>query len=198
LRRRTTGGQRDLESERLGGAEMVRAAHAALPAGAASGPDAAVLGRALDRLGGTPSRDVRLDVLLDGELRQAMARVAPRPDLTAYDRLLEIVVDRREAAFASWYELFPRSQGRVPGRHGTFADCIERLPDIQRMGFDVVYLPPIHPIGRTARKGRDNALAAGPGDPGSPWAIGGPEGGHTAVHPDLGTLDDFHRLVKAE
>ncbi len=197
MRRRITGGQRDLESELLEGAEMVRAAHAALPAGAASGPDAAVLRRALDRLGGKPSRDARLDALLDGELRQAMARVAPRPDLTPYDRLLDVVVDRREAAFASWYELFPRSQGRVPGRHGTFADCIERLPDIRRMGFDVVYLPPIHPIGRTARKGPDNALAAGPGDPGSPWAIGGPEGGHTAVHPDLGTLDDFRRLVKA-
>ena len=106
-------------------------------------------------------------------------------------------MDRPEAAFAAWYEMFPRSQGRLPGRHGTFDDCIERLPDIRRMGFDVVYLPPIHPIGRTARKGPDNALAAGPGDPGSPWAIGSPEGGHTAVHPDLGTLDGFRRLVKS-
>jgi starch synthase (maltosyl-transferring) len=92
--------------------------------------------------------------------------------------------------------MFPRSQGRIPGRHGAFDDCIDRLPAIRRMGFDVVYLPPIHPIGRTARKGPDNALAAGPGDPGSPWAIGGPEGGHTAVHPELGTLEDFRRLVK--
>jgi starch synthase (maltosyl-transferring) len=106
------------------------------------------------------------------------------------------VVDRPQAAFAAWYEMFPRSQARVPGRHGTFDDCIDRLPGIRRMGFDVVYLPPIHPIGRTARKGPDNALAAGPGDPGSPWAIGGPEGGHTAVHPELGTTEDFRRLVK--
>jgi starch synthase (maltosyl-transferring) len=126
-----------------------------------------------------------------------MARAQPRPDLTRHDRELEVVVDRPEAAFAAWYELFPRSQGRVPGRHGTFADCIARLPEIRRMGFDVVYLPPIHPIGRSARKGRDNSLAAGPDDPGSPWAIGGPEGGHTAVHPALGTLEDFRRLVKA-
>ncbi|MGH7350125.1 MAG: alpha-amylase family glycosyl hydrolase, partial [Candidatus Rokuibacteriota bacterium] len=108
-----------------------------------------------------------------------------------------VVVDRPEAAFAAWYELFPRSQARGSGRHGTFDDCIDRLPEIRRMGFDVVYLPPIHPIGRTARKGPDNTRVAGPGDPGSPWAIGGPEGGHTAVHPDLGTLDDFRRLVKA-
>ena len=143
------------------------------------------------------SRDRRLDVLLDPDLRQVMARVQPRPDLTRHDRELEVVVDRPEAAFAAWYELFPRSQGRVPGRHGTFDDCVDRLPEIRRMGFDVVYLPPIHPIGRTARKGPDNALVAGPGDPGSPWAIGGPEGGHTAVHPELGTLEDFRRLVKA-
>src|SRR5437879_2243772 len=135
---------------------------------------------------GASSQDARLDALLDGDLRQLMARVAPRPDLTRYDRELEVVVDRPEAGFAAWYEMFPRSQGRLPGRHGTFDDCIERLPDIRRMGFDVVYLPPIHPIGRTARKGPDNALDAGPSDPGSPWAIGGPEGGHTAVHPELG------------
>src|SRR5207249_449941 len=85
----------------------------------------------------------------------------------------------------------------APGRHGTFVDCITRLPEVRRMGFDVLYLPPIHPIGRTGRKGRDNSLVAGPDDPGSPWAIGGPEGGHTAVHPQLGTLEDFRRLVAA-
>jgi starch synthase (maltosyl-transferring) len=192
MRRRIAGGQTDLASELLEGAEMVRRAQAV-----AAGPDGAALGRTLERLAGAPSQDTRLDVLLDGELRQLMARVAPRPDLTRHDRELEVVVDRPEAAFAAWYEMFPRSQGRLRGRHGTFDDCIERLPDVRRMGFDVVYLPPIHPIGRTARKGPDNALAAGPGDPGSPWAIGSPEGGHTAVHPDLGTLEGFRRLVKS-
>lgn len=192
MRRRIAGGQADLASELLEGTEMLRRAREA-----ALGPDAAALGRALDRLGASPSRDARLDVLLDGDLRLLMARGAPRPDLTRHDRELEVVVDRPEAAFAAWYELFPRSQGRVPGRHGTFDDCIDRLAEIRRMGFDVVYLSPIHPIGRTARKGPDNALVAGPGDPGSPWAIGGPEGGHTAIHPELGTLDDFRRLVKA-
>jgi starch synthase (maltosyl-transferring) len=192
MRRRIRGGQTDLSSELLEGTEMLRRAR-----DAADRPDAAALGRVLDRLGPATSRDARLDVLLDPELRELMARAAPRPDLTGYDRELEVVVDRPAAAFAAWYEMFPRSQGRVPGSHGTFADCIERLPDIRRMGFDVVYLPPIHPIGRTARKGRDNALTAGPSDPGSPWAIGGPEGGHTAVHPELGTLEDFRRLVSA-
>ena len=191
MRRRLAGGQADLTSELLEGAAMVRRAQEG-----ARDADATALARALERLEAATSRDRRLDVLLDPDLRQVMARVQPRPDLTRHDRELEVVVDRPEAAFAAWYELFPRSQGRVPGRHGTFDDCIDRLPDIRRMGFDVVYLPPIHPIGRTARKGPDNTLAAGPGDPGSPWAIGGPEGGHTAVHPELGTLDDFRRLVK--
>jgi starch synthase (maltosyl-transferring) len=192
MRRRIAGGQTDLASELLEGAELVRRAR-----DAAGGDDAPALGRAVDRLAAAATRDARLDLLLDGDLRQVMARAQPRPDLTRHDRELEVVVDRPGAAFAAWYELFPRSQGRVPGRHGTFDDCIERLPDIHRMGFDVVYLPPIHPIGRTARKGPDNALVAGPSDPGSPWAIGGPEGGHTAVHPELGTLEDFRRLVKA-
>ena len=191
MRRRLAGGQADLTSELLEGGAMLRRAREG-----ARDADAAALARALERLEAASSRDRRLDILLAPDLRQVMARVQPRPDLTRHDRELEVVVDRPAAAFAAWYELFPRSQGRVPGRHGTFHDCADRLPEIQRMGFDVVYLPPIHPIGRTARKGPDNALVAGSGDPGSPWAIGGPEGGHTAVHPELGTLEDFRRLVK--
>jgi starch synthase (maltosyl-transferring) len=106
-------------------------------------------------------------------------------------------VDRNRAAYASWYELFPRSQASEAGRHGTFDDVIGRLPDIREMGFDVVYLPPIHPIGRTRRKGPNNALQAGPGDPGSPYAIGSDDGGHKAIEPALGSMDDFLRLVKA-
>jgi starch synthase (maltosyl-transferring) len=192
MRRRLAGGQQDLASELLEGAALVRRALET-----ATGTDAAALARALERLEGRPSRDAQLDVLLDPDLCRVMGAAQPRPDLTRHDLELEVVVDRAEAAFAAWYELFPRSQGRVPGRHGTLDDVIHRLSRIRRMGFDVVYLPPIHPIGRTARKGRDNALLAGPGDPGSPWAIGGPEGGHTAVHPDLGTVEDFRRLVKA-
>ena len=106
-------------------------------------------------------------------------------------------VDRSRAAFSAWYELFPRSEGATADRPGTLRSAAERLPAIGAMGFDTVYLPPIHPIGRSHRKGRNNALVADPGDPGSPWAIGAAEGGHTAVHPDLGSLADFDDLVAA-
>ncbi len=106
-----------------------------------------------------------------------------------------LVVDRERARFSAWYEMFPRSASREPGRHGTFRDCEALLPDIAKMGFDVLYFPPIHPIGRVNRKGANNSLAAGFDDVGSPWAIGSTEGGHTALHPELGTLEDFRRLV---
>jgi starch synthase (maltosyl-transferring) len=106
------------------------------------------------------------------------------------------VADRERARFGAWYEMFPRSCAQEPGRHGTFRDCERRLDYVASMGFDVLYLPPIHPIGRTHRKGKNNDPVAAPGDVGSPWAIGAKEGGHKAVHPDLGTLEDFRRLVE--
>jgi starch synthase (maltosyl-transferring) len=106
-------------------------------------------------------------------------------------------IERPQAAFGAWYELFPRSASNAPGRHGTFDDVIERLPALRDMGFDVLYLPPIHPIGTTNRKGKNNALDAGPDDPGSPYAIGSSEGGHHAIHPALGTIEDFRRLRDA-
>ncbi len=112
-----------------------------------------------------------------------------------YERLLGVMVERERARYGAWYELFPRSCSPEPGRHGTFWDLEARLPYIAEMGFDVVYLPPIHPIGRAYRKGPNNTLTPGPNDPGSPWAIGGPEGGHKSVHPALGTLDDFDHMV---
>lgn len=108
---------------------------------------------------------------------------------------LPLWVDPVDAQYTSWYELFPRSAGSQPGLHGTLNDVIKRLPYIADMGFSVVYVPPIHPIGESFRKGRRNAKAAQPGDPGSPWAIGGDAGGHMAIHPELGTFDDFGRLV---
>ncbi|HEX3854509.1 MAG TPA: maltotransferase domain-containing protein, partial [Polyangiaceae bacterium] len=111
------------------------------------------------------------------------------------ERPLELYVDRAEACFSAWYELFPRSQGTDPNKHGTFADTAKRLPEIAALGFDVIYLPPVHPIGITHRKGRNNSASCVPGDVGSPWAIGAKEGGHTAVHPALGTLADFDVLV---
>lgn len=106
-----------------------------------------------------------------------------------------LVVDRERARFSAWYEMFPRSAATEPGRHGTFRDCEALLPEIAKMGFDVLYFPPIHPIGRVNRKGANNSLVSGPDDVGSPWAIGSTEGGHKALHGELGTLKDFRRLI---
>ncbi|HEU0082469.1 MAG TPA: alpha-1,4-glucan--maltose-1-phosphate maltosyltransferase [Bradyrhizobium sp.] len=134
--------------------------------------------------------------LLAPELKDAMAESQLRSDLTR-SQLFPLMVDRPRARFGAWYEMVPRSQSSVPGQHGTFRDCIARLPDVAAMGFDVVYFTPIHPIGKTNRKGRNNAVTAAEGDPGSPYAIGAAEGGHDAVHPELGTLEDFRAFVKA-
>ena len=149
----------------------------------------------LVRLQGLPDDALRTALLSDtmtGLMRQA----APRK---FYATSHEIIIDaeRRAASFASWYEIFPRSQSGDPARHGTFTDVIGQLPRIAEMNFDVVYFPPIHPIGEINRKGRNNALRAGPGDPGSPYAIGSKEGGHDALHPELGTLSDFRALIAA-
>lgn len=140
---------------------------------------------------------LQLDRLCTADAQAAMARWGPRTDVTRYPRELELTVDRRAACFSTWYEMFPRSQGKEPGRSAIFADCIARLDAVAAMGFDVVYLPPIHPIGTTNRKGHNNALVAAPGDPGSPYAIGSAEGGHGAIEPGLGTLADFRAFVAA-
>ncbi len=133
--------------------------------------------------------------LLSEELTAAASK-GQQSDLTRSANY-PLVADRAIARAGAWYEMMPRSQSSVPGRHGTFDDCINRLPDIAALGFDVLYLTPIHPIGRVNRKGRNNSLRCEAGDPGSPYAIGSAEGGHDAVHPELGTLDDFRRLVRA-
>ena len=138
-------------------------------------------------------RAERVRVALSDELRALGARCPDRRFATR-EPAWGVVVDPAHARFASWYELFPRSTGDH-GTHGTLRSVERWLPYVAEMGFDVLYLPPIHPIGRAFRKGPENTLHAGPSDPGSPWAIGGPEGGHTAIHPELGTLADFDRLV---
>src|SRR6202035_768128 len=136
-------------------------------------------------------------ILLAPQTADAM-RTAERRQFEAHHTPAIVVdVDRPQAGFASWYEMFPRSATDDPARHGTFADVIQRLPAIRAMGFDVLYFPPIHPIGTTNRKGRNNALRAEPDDVGSPYAIGGREGGHDAIHPALGALDDFRALIAA-
>jgi len=140
---------------------------------------------------GAPSELAVAPGLLEGELPRLMETYPDRSRTTRPRRTLTVEVDRKRARFSAWYEFFPRSTSPEPGRHGTFADASAMLPYIREMGFDVVYLPPIHPIGKTKRKGPNNRVTSGPGDPGSPWAIGSAEGGHTAIHPELGTLDDF-------
>ncbi|HKA60371.1 MAG TPA: maltotransferase domain-containing protein, partial [Gemmatimonadales bacterium] len=136
------------------------------------------------------------DRLLDDELAAAMAKSETRPDLTR-SAVVPLLAERGRTRFGSWYEMVPRSQGQHPGEHGTFDDCIARLPAIAALGFDVLYLTPIHPVGETNRKGKNNSLNAGPDDPGSFYAIGNEHGGHDAVEPQLGTLEDFRRLVHA-
>lgn len=140
--------------------------------------------------------DRNVEHLLADELTALMRSTQERPDLTI-SGVFPLIIDRERAEFSTWYEMVPRSQSRIAGQHGTFRDCIERLPDIAAMGFDVLYFTPIHPIGTTNRKGRNNSLVAEPGDPGSFYAVGSKDGGHTAVHPELGTLDDFRALVDA-
>ncbi len=133
--------------------------------------------------------------ILGADAQDIMARLGPRANLT-HSNDVPVWVDRELAAFSAWYELFPRSMGKG-GRHGTFRDVIGHLDYVAELGFDVLYFPPIHPIGTTNRKGKNNSLTAEPGDVGSPYAIGSPEGGMDAVHPELGTLDDFDALVEA-
>lgn len=136
-----------------------------------------------------------IQVALDDQVDQYMRRYPDKQSATTYDKELTIWVERERARFSSWYEMFPRSCSETPSVHGTFKDCEKRLPYIAEMGFDIIYLPPIHPIGKAFRKGKNNSLIAQIDDCGSPWAIGAKEGGHKAVHPELGTLEDFRHLV---
>lgn len=163
-------------------------------AAAAMEGDKAIIARHLQRLDGAEADQVA--VLLSDELGEAMERADPRPHRLGADDLYPVDADRQAASFSSWYELFPRSITEDPSRHGSFRDVVGRLPAIKAMGFNVLYFPPIHPIGKTNRKGRNNSLTPAPDDPGSPYAIGSPEGGHDAIHPELGTPEDFRALVQ--
>lgn len=136
-------------------------------------------------------------VAKDKDLARLMALYSDHSLAARYEKILAVEVDREKAGFSSWYEMFPRSCAAEAGSHGTFQDCIKRLPYVSEMGFDVLYLPPIHPIGRVNRKGRNNNPVPDADDVGSPWAIGAREGGHKSIHPELGTLDDFRQFVAA-
>jgi starch synthase (maltosyl-transferring) len=183
LSRKVDVGQRDLTSELLEGSGLL-----ADLIGRLRGEARKTVQAALDALGSDAPQEERVAAALAPELATALEAHPERFEATSLPKPLEVDVDRERARFGAWYELFPRSWGGFKGVEAV-------LPELAELGFDVVYLPPIHPIGTRYRKGKNNAETAGPGEPGSPWAIGGKEGGHTAVHPDLGTLEDFRRLT---
>jgi len=189
LFRRIAAGQ-DLAVEFQIGAALIEEA-----AAAAEGADAQSLRSWAARLRTEPDPEMRKGIATAEAMATLVRRYSPRRFAGRYPRELSVVVDRPKARFSTWYEIFPRSCAPEEGRHGTFRDCEAWLPYVASMGFDVLYLPPIHPIGHTFRKGKNNAMQARPEDVGSPWAIGSEEGGHTSIHPALGTLEDFDRLV---
>jgi starch synthase (maltosyl-transferring) len=181
IARKLQGGQIDLSGEASEGAVLLRDA-----AEHAKGEEQSMLQAAAAAL----EQGEPIQQALDPRLAEIVERVAPRSEATELPKPLEIDVDRVLGRFGSWYELFPRS-------FGGFRGVQEQLPRLRDLGFDVLYLPPIHPIGLTNRKGRNNTLVAGPGDPGSPWAIGDASGGHDAIHHELGTIEDFDALVQS-
>ena len=191
LLQRKVEARQDVSGELQVGTTLVRDA-----AARARGSNRKRLEATAARIGGERPARERVRAALGGHLAALMSRNPDRSRSTRYDRELRLTVDPPKAVFSSWYELFPRSWAAEPGRHGTFRDVEAVLPYVAGMGFDVLYLPPVHPIGRTHRKGKNNSLRAKATDPGSPWAIGSEEGGHNSVHPELGTIADFRRLVK--
>ena len=188
------GSGQDVSSELLEGAAILADVLSRIP----SGPELQLvhkIQRVLEDAVG--DMGARLAAALSEDLSDVMAAHPTRSRSTRFDRVLEVLVERERARFGAWYEMFPRSAGTDPSRSATFDEAAGLLPYVSSMGFDVLYLPPIHPIGRSFRKGPNNALTPQPGDLGSPWAIGSAEGGHTAIEPGLGTIDDFDRFVTA-
>jgi len=189
LAKRFADGQ-NLEVEREIGAHLLEAA-----AERAAGDEAKLLNDNAKRLRETVEDGAALRLAQSDDLTSLMAVHFDPQITTTSDRELVVTVERPKALFSSWYELFPRSSSGDENRHGSFRDCEQLLPEIARMGFDVIYFPPIHPIGFSNRKGRNNSVVAEGDDPGSPWAIGAPDGGHKAIHPELGSLEDFSHFV---
>ncbi|MBO0661310.1 alpha-1,4-glucan--maltose-1-phosphate maltosyltransferase [Jiella sp. MQZ9-1] len=170
----------------------------AAQSGRGSKADVKALGKLADKLAKLAEKgdaDGQYALMQSAETTALLQATGQRTNLSRYAGSVPVWVDRERAGFSAWYELFPRSQSGDIDRHGTFDDVIERLPDIQEMGFDVLYFPPIHPIGSTNKKGKNNSLTPAPSDPGSPYAIGSKDGGHDALHPQLGSFDDFARLI---
>ncbi len=169
--------------------DLIESAIAASPADLKSR-----LSRRFEEIQKSNTIKAKLQLAEDREFAELVNSSLEKPSLQT-SIILEVAVEPTLARFGSWYEMFHRSQGNVPRKSATFADCEKRLPEIRKMGFDVIYLPPIHPIGRTNRRSRNNSGDAGPDDPGSPWAIGNENGGHKSINPDLGTMEDFLHFV---
>ena len=190
LKKKSEAGQ-DVASELLEGLHIIDRSLEA----AAHGRDKVSLRETRDAIAAAKTTARQVELILDPLLAELMAACDPRDDLQIYPAELPLWVDRERGRFGAWYEIFPRSQGADPTRSATLGEAAARLPEIAAMGFDVLYLAPIHPIGRSHRKGPNNSEVCRPGDPGSPWAIGGEGGGHDTIHPELGTLADFDHFV---
>jgi len=193
VKKKVAAGQ-DITVELMDGANLIRTT-AKRAAAQGQAEDAAILEPFAAHLTEVPVTKA-IAIIDDPLLAELMNKHAARELRSRFPEELRVRVEPRLAAFSSWYELFPRSTGSA-GQHGTFQDVIQQLPRISNMGFDILYLPPIHPIGETFRKGRNNTPNAQPDDIGSPWAIGSADGGHTSIHPELGTMADFNQLVTA-
>lgn len=190
LEKRVKAGQ-DISVDLLVGAGLLEQVRQRAPSA-----DAGRLGKWANELGATKKREAeRVRLALDDNVAAVASMYTDADLVTTYPKELSVVVDPEKARFGTWYEMFPRSCTPDHGRHGTLKDCEKRLRYVADLGFDVVYLPPIHPIGHTNRKGRNNALDAEANDPGTPWAIGSEAGGHKSIHPELGSLEDFRGFV---
>ncbi|NJO02583.1 MAG: alpha-1,4-glucan--maltose-1-phosphate maltosyltransferase [Bacteroidia bacterium] len=183
--------QQDIQVELLIGAEMMQDA-----LGQAHEDDQNRLRALADQARQPQDIDTMVSTTLDNQLTDLVNKYENHDEFITHSDTFQVMVERTKALYSTWYELFPRSTAPEPGRHGTFRDVERVLPEIVRMGFDVLYLPPIHPIGRSFRKGRNNSTTSQLGEPGSPWAIGATEGGHKDIHPELGTLEDFRDLIQ--
>ncbi|MBE0425733.1 MAG: alpha-1,4-glucan--maltose-1-phosphate maltosyltransferase [Nitrospirae bacterium] len=190
LKKRVSAGQ-DIGVDILMGAEYIEEASKR-----SSGEDRKRLQEIAHFFRAESEKEEIVSISLSRGLSELMDRYPDRRFAKRYDKELSVVVDRPKALFSTWYELFPRSCPYRSGNHGTLKDCETVLPEIARMGFDILYLPPIHPVGKTNRKGRNNVPDSEPDDVGSPWAIGSEEGGHKSIHPALGTMEDFQRLIE--
>jgi len=193
--------QRDLQKRALAGQDVAVDLRIGIDiigqaAGEATEADAARLRLAVSALSQEQNQQQAIALGLDPGLADLISTCCARGLATRYPQELSVWADRKKALFSTWYEMFPRSSAGAAGRHGSLRECIGLLDEIAALGFDVLYLPPIHPIGSSKRKGKNNETTAGPGDPGSPWAIGSELGGHKSVHPELGSIEDFRALVR--